>query len=386
MTKQVKRVHNGSHRCSVSHANTALAACERLHQGAVEVTKVGGLTRKGVTIVEVAKRAGVSTATVSRVLNNSDKCSPETRRRVYDAIAKLNYVPNHSAQSLKRQATQVIALAIPDIGNPVYVGMAKAVQETASRRGYRLLLISTEGSLSEEIYAVRSLAQRVVDGLIICSLTVRQQYLRELERAEAPVVAIGRVLDEAKVDNVRVDSEAGAVLAVQHLIDQGCRKIAFVNGTLGTVPANSRLAGYRRALFDNGLGFDPELVVDSDFTMMGGYCAMGALLDAGKDVDAVFAANDAMALGVLRRLRESRVRVPEDVVVVGMDDIDEGRISAPTLTTVSLLAGERGRIAAELLLDRITGAFRGEWRRVTVTPRLIIRESSVRYMVDTQEG
>ncbi|NMA71698.1 MAG: LacI family transcriptional regulator, partial [Firmicutes bacterium] len=327
------------------------------------------------TIQEVARLAGVSPATVSRVLNNHPRTSPETRRRVLDAVAQLGYVPDHTARSLKTGNVGEIALAVPDIGNPVYVAIAKAVHEVAARRGWWLSLISTEGSQTEELRALRALAGNRIDGLIITSLTVSQAFLRALEPVQGRVVVIGRVPDETPVDNVRVESEVGAKLAVEHLIDLGCQRIGFINGVQGTVPSTSRIEGYRLGLASRGMEYDPKLVVESDFTIMGGYEAIDRLLEQAPDLDGVFAANDAMAIGVLRRLRERGIRVPHDVAVIGMDDIDLCRIATPTLSTVTLLAAERGRIAGELLLDRIEGRAQGEWQRVTVLPRLIVRES-----------
>lgn len=328
------------------------------------------------TIVDVAQRAGVSIGTVSRVLNNAPS-RPETRQRVYEAVEALKYVPNHAAQSLKRQSTEQIAIVIPDIANPVYVAMAKAVQQAAKLKGYGLSLISTEENSREEEYALRSLERRHVDGLIICSLRPTAALLRKLEAARTRVCVIGSLPQDAGVDNVRVDSERGAAQAVQHLIEQGKQRIAFINGITGTVPAEARRRGYERAHFDNHLTLDPDLSASSDFTMLGGYGAAGALLERRPDLDAIFCANDVMALGALRRLRDLGKRVPEDIALVGMDDIELAKVSTPTLTTVALLAGERGRIAAELLFDRIQGE-NAEWEPqvVTVTPQLIIRESS----------
>jgi len=210
------------------------------------------------TIQEVARLAGVSPATVSRVLNNHPRTSPETRRRVLDAVAQLGYVPDHTARSLKTGNVGEIALAVPDIGNPVYVAIAKAVHEVAARRGWWLSLISTEGSQTEELRALRALAGNRIDGLIITSLTVSQAFLRALEPVQGRVVVIGRVPDETPVDNVRVESEVGAKLAVEHLIDLGCQRIGFINGVQGTVPSTSRIEGYRLGLASRGHGVRPQ--------------------------------------------------------------------------------------------------------------------------------
>lgn len=330
------------------------------------------------TIVEVARRAGVSIGTVSLALSGSRRCSPATAGRVRAVVAELGYMPDHAASSLRRRSTDSVALVIPDIGNPVYVAMAKSVQLVAKQRGYHLSLVSTDGAPREEVHAVEALARRQVDGLILCSLRSTPELVRALEAAPAPVCVIGRAPSSAEVDNVRVDSELGAVLAVGHLVAQGCRSIAFVNGAAGTVPAEARQRGFERGLIEAGLEPDPELVLAADFTVHAGHAAVDGLISARPDLDAVFCANDVIALGVLRRLRERSVPVPGRVAVVGMDDIEQAEICAPTLSSVSLGAAERGRLAAELLLDRLAATGPVPPRLVSVPPRLVVRESSAR--------
>ncbi|MEX2534522.1 MAG: LacI family DNA-binding transcriptional regulator [Trueperaceae bacterium] len=335
--------------------------------------------QKRATIIDVAKRAGVSIGTVSRVVNT--QAGPvATRQRVLEAIAELDYVPNHVARSLKRRSTEQIALVVPDIANPVYVAMAKAIQQEAKERGYRLSLMSTDDAPGEEDFALDSLEQRRVDGLIICSLKPTKKLVERLEGVRQRVCVVGRVPEEAQVDNVRVDSTGGAQAAVQHLLDGGRRTIGFINGAPETVPAETRLTGYRRALEENGLQVDDKLVVSGEFSMAGGYRAIDPLFAGRNELDAIFCANDVIALGALRRLRELGIGVPEQVALVGMDDIELGKISTPTLSTVSLLAEERGRLAAELLLERLLGSAPDESRKITVTPRLIVRESSTDYI------
>ncbi len=335
---------------------------------------------KKATIVDVAKYADVSIGTVSRVVNNVSNCRPETRKRVRLAMEALNFVPNHAARSLKRRSTGQIELVVPDIANPVYVAMAKAIQWSAKERGYRLSLIGTDGNPAEESLAVSSLEQQHVDGLIICSIRVTHKFVAAVEATSSRICVIGTMPPEAHVDNVRVDSAHGAALAVKHLAEGGRKHIAFINGEANTVPAEARQAGYERGLIENHLAHDPTLTTHADFTMAGGYTAVDSLFDRTPEIDALFCANDVIAVGALRRLRELHKQVPKDVAVVGMDDIDLGKVTSPTLTSVSLLAGERGRIAAELLFERLAST-ELEPRKVTVMPKLIIRESSTDYIV-----
>lgn len=336
-------------------------------------------SEKQVTIVDVAQKAGVSIATVSRVLNQTGRYSRDTLRRVKATAAELGYAPNYMAKSLKKRRTEQIALAVADIGNPVYVAMARAIQHVVKEHGYRLVLLSTEASVDEEINILRSLAKQYVDGLIISPLLYGEAHRKQLAQVKRPVVVIGGGPDDVGVDSVYIDSAKGVRLAMEHLLDQGYSRIAFVNGPSETVPGTVRLQGYEGSLIEHGIPLDPGLVVQGDFTLSGGYMAATRLLELPALPQAVLCANDLMALGVLRRLREAGIRVPEDVALVGMDDIEQARISSPALTTVSLLASERGRIAAELLLKRLTVSSGSAEppRQVTVTPRLIVRESSV---------
>lgn len=332
------------------------------------------------TIVDVAEHAGVSTGTVSRVVNNANNCKPDTRERAQKVMDVLNYVPNHAARSLKRRFTEQIELVVPDIANPVYVAMAKAIQQSAKARGYRLSLISTDSNPHEESLAVKSLERQQVDGLTICSLRVTPKFVAEVEAASSRVCVIGRMPPGAQVDNVRVDSSHGAALAVKHLAEGGRRHIAFINGEAHTAPAEARQEGYLRGLIESHLSHNPGLTTHADFTMAGGYAAVDTLLAQSSRVDTIFCADDVIAVGALRRLRELGRHLPRDIAVVGMDDIDLGKVSSPTLTSVSLLASERGRVAAELLFERLENP-ELEPRKVTVTPKLIIRESSTDYIV-----
>lgn len=330
-------------------------------------------------IEEVAKRAGVSTATVSRVLNRTGPCSQESIDKVQKAVRELGYVPNQVAKSLKVKRTQQIAFAMSDIGNPIYVAMARAIQAEAKAQGHSVVLLSTDARTADEVEVIRSLGRRHVDGLILCPIRITPEHVNALKRAAAPVVVIGSLPPEVPVDNVRVDSAKGAHMALDHLIGQGYSRIAFINGPSDTVPGGSRLRGYQEALLNHGLTFDPALVVSGDFCMNGGYHAASQILALSPRPEAVFCANDLMALGAMRRFREAGLKLPQEMALVGMDDIDQAVVTTPTLTSVSLMASERGRIAAEMLLERLSGAAgaEAEPRRITLMPRLVVRESSV---------
>ncbi|AXK37812.1 LacI family transcriptional regulator [Streptomyces armeniacus] len=340
------------------------------------------------TVETIAERAGVSIASVSRVLNGHG-ARPDTVRRVERAATELGYVPNAVARSLKGGRSLQLTFAMQDIGNPVYVSMVRQIQAITKAHGYRLLLHSTDAVVEDELAVVRSLADRTSDGLVLCPIRITPEHLEALRGAAQPVVVIGSLPDDAEppVDSVRADSVTGAELAVRHLIRTGRRRIAFVNGPADTVPGRNRYRGYRAALADCGLASDPALVTNTDFTIEAGTEALHRLLDedrAGSGsgpgrLDAVFCANDQLALGAAHALHARGLRIPADVAVAGMDDTSLTRASWPPLTSVDLGSAERGRIAAEMLLDRITerdGTSRAPARTETVTPRLVVRASS----------
>jgi len=331
--------------------------------------------REGPTITTIAKRAGVSIASVSRVLNGLPT-RQETVRKVMAAAEELGYVPNSVARSLKSARTNQVAFAMADIGNPVYLAMVREIQPVLKAAGYRLVLHSTGADVGEEIEVLRSLGERYVDGLILIPLRVTDELVEAIAAARAPVVVIGSVPDGLRVDNVRTDSRTGLRLALDHLYALGRRRIGFVNGPLDTVPGAARAGAYRDALAALGLPYDPDLVEIGDFNRAEGAAATSRLLARAPDVDALMCANDLIALGALHVLRRAGRRVPQHVAVAGMDDIDLAADAWPAVTSVSLGSAERGRAAAELLLDRLRDGDR-EPRIITVPPRLVVRASTV---------
>jgi LacI family transcriptional regulator len=325
------------------------------------------------TINTIAQRAGVSIASVSRVLNGLPT-REETVRRVMAAAEELGYVPNSVARSLKSRRTNQVAFAMADIGNPVYLAMIREIQPVLKAAGYRLVLHSTDADAADEIDVLRALGERYVDGLIMVPLRVTDGHLAAITAARAPVVIIGS-LPDGTADNVRTDSRTGLRLAVDHLYALGRRRIGFVNGPLDTVPGSARSAAYADALAALGLPYDGELVEVGDFYRAEGAAAVRRLLERAPGVDALMCANDLIALGALDVLRGAGRRIPEDVAVVGMDDSDLATVAWPALTSVSLGSAERGRAAAELLLDRLENGERPP-RVVTVQPHLVIRAST----------
>lgn len=326
------------------------------------------------TIVTVAQWAGVSIASVSRVINGLP-ATPEMVQRVRAASEAVGYVPDAVARSLKAGRTGQLAFAVADVANPVYVAMMRAIERVTKGAGYRLLLSSTESKPDDEIAILRSLRHRYVDGLILSPIRVTPELVAELRQAPLPVVVIGTLPADVPVDNVRADSRQGVGLAVAHLIDTGRQSVAFINGPIDTVPGAARLEGYRMALEAASRRLDPELVVTGDdFTFTAGRRAARELFSRSRP-DAVFCANDLLAVGALRELIDLGIAVPDDVALVGMDDTELAEMSAPSLSSVSLASEERGELAARLLLERLTHPDAPPVR-AAVPPRLIVRESS----------
>jgi LacI family transcriptional regulator len=268
-----------------------------------------------------------------------------------------------------------LAFAVADIANPVYVEMMRAIEELTKADGFRLVLHSTRSDPAEEVDLIDGLGRRYVDGLILSPLRITPAHLRALRAASVPVVIIGSLPDEEPTDTVRADSRSGVGLAVQHLVASGRRKIGFINGDPTTVPGTARQEGYRSALKAAALAYDDTLVeVGGEFTYVAGHTAARALFSRRRP-DAVFCADDLIAVGAMRALADLDLRVPEDVAVVGMDDTELARMSTPALSSVSLGSTKRARIAATLLLERLATPGLAP-RHVTIAPELVVRESS----------
>ena len=322
---------------------------------------------------DVAKLAGVSVSTVSMALTGNGRISAKTIEQVRAAAAQLNYVPNAQASGLRRRVTHRIALVVPDIGNSVYVSIAKSIQQVAKARGYYVSLVSTDGAEGADIDALHLLHGGQVDGMVLIALESSKALEQGLKSLQKPICVIGRVPGNLGVDNVQADSARGVRLAVEHLLGLGRRRLVFINGPVTTNPGRLRLQGYQEAVGAAGLR---EQVVSSEFTLEGGYQAAEQALREFPKADALVCANDLLGIGVLRWLRQAGVRVPQDIAVSGMDDIRECEICSPALTSVALHAAERGRMAAQMLFNRLSGEATGSPIRATLEPTLRVREST----------
>jgi DNA-binding LacI/PurR family transcriptional regulator len=327
---------------------------------------------------DVAERAGVSVKTVSNVVNGYLHVRPDTRARVEEAIAALNYRPNLSARSLRSGRTGVIALAVPELDIPYFAELARHVVAAAAGHGWTVLIDQTGGEVEQERVVAEGIRDHLIDGLIFSPLALTGADLaRRVDGT--PMVLLGERVDPGPTDHVAIDNVAAAREVTAHLAASGRRRIAAVGVQRAASGASARfrLAGYKAGLAATGLRFDQRLVAPAAvWHRADGAAAVRQLLASGVRPDAVFCFNDTLALGAMRALHEHGLRVPDDVAVAGFDDIEDGRFSVPTLTTVAPDKEEIAKLAVDLLARRLTGDGDGPAQQLTAAWRLEIRESS----------
>ncbi|GIL14046.1 MAG: LacI family transcriptional regulator [Chloroflexota bacterium] len=327
------------------------------------------------TIGDVAKRAGVSAMTVSRVINNSGYISQETRERVEQAIAELGYVPNALARSLRFKRTKTIALILTDITNPFFTTLARGIEDAASEQGFSVIFCNTDESQDEEAEYLSVVVQKQVDGVLLVPASSSSESVTFLRDRGVPCVLLDRRLPGAAVDTVRGDSEAGAYQLTRHLLDLGHRRIALLNGPSSVSTAEDRLAGYRRALDEAGLS-SAASVYEGSYTVEGGYRTAKKMLAAAPRPTAVFAANNFIAIGALRVLREAGLRVPDNLSLVAFDDLPTTMMIDPFFTVIGQPAYEMGQRATQLLLEHLAGQSPAEPQEIVLPAQLIVRRSS----------
>lgn len=326
------------------------------------------------TIYDVARHAEVSPATVSRVVNGRANVDPVLAERVRNAMRDLNYRPNAVARNLRRSRTSMWAVIISDIGNPFFTSLVRGVEDVAQTAGFSVLLCNSDNDEAKEGQYVDAALTEQVAGVII-SPTAGSPHVPRLLDAGVPVVVIDRRMAGAAVDTVLVDNEQGARQAIGHLAVAGYRRIACITGPADLFTAQRRLAGYRSALVDAGLPYDTALVRHADFGIAGGHDAMGSLLAGAAQPDSVFVGNNLMTIGAVTRLFDEGLSVPDEMGVVGFDEVPWATLMRPALTTVAQPTYAVGRSAAELLTARITDPKRAV-STVTLPTELRIRDSS----------
>lgn len=329
-------------------------------------------------ISDVAKRAGVSSMTVSRVINNSGYTSPDTRARVERAIAELGYVPNALARGLRFKQTKTIALIVTDITNPFFTTLARGVEDTANLAGFTVIFGNTDESEAKEQNYLQMLLQQQVDGILLVPARSHNiESLRVIQKQNTPVIVLDRrVPAQTPVDVVRCDSEDAAQRLVHMLIELGHRRIGVLSGPRGVSTADDRVQGYRNALRHAGIVEHKNLIYRGPFTQESGYEMAHQLLDVRPRPTAVFAAHNYFAPGVLKRARELRLRVPEDLAIVAFDDLPSTLAYAPFFTVAVQPAYEIGAQATQLLLQRLSGAAETGYQEIILPVEIVVRESS----------
>ncbi|MFC9913150.1 LacI family DNA-binding transcriptional regulator [Streptomyces sp. NPDC059862] len=332
-----------------------------------------------VSLKDVAQRAGVSIKTVSNVVNNHPHVAPAMRARVQAAIDELGYRPNPTARHLRKGRTGIIALAVPELGNPYFAELAGAVIDAAAEHEYTVLLDRTGGRRDKEVLVSQGFRTRVIDGLVLSPIELEAADLQG-RSDDVPLVLLGEREYDAPHDHIAIDNVAAAREAVRHLLGRGRTRIAYLGAGTDSAnrPAHLRLLGWRQELTAAGVPAPDSLVVPvGGWDRADGARGMARLLDSGLRPDAVFAFNDLIAIGAMRTLHERGLRVPQDVAVVGFDDIAEGRFGAVSLTTVSPDKQAIARMAVASLLRSLSGNGEPAGRELTAPHRLVERESTL---------
>jgi LacI family transcriptional regulator len=328
------------------------------------------------TIREVAKKAGVSYATVSHVINNTRFVSPETRSRVQLAMTELNYRPNAVARSLRSGRTNTIGMILPDSSNPYFAEIGRAIEEEAFHSGYSIILCNMELDPAKENLYIEVLLKKQVDGIIFVATGDQLPLLDLLKEQEIPAVMIDRDLPDVAVDTIITDNQQGGYQATRHLLELGHRRIACITGPSSRIyPSGGRITGYRQALEDAGVDYDESIVCLGDYHPRSGMVITENLLKDLQRPTAIFACNDLMALGAIRAAKKAGLRIPEDLSIVGFDNIDLANFINPPLTTISQEQACLGVWATQALVRRITGK-NLPYLKEKLPTRLIEREST----------
>ncbi|WP_078434995.1 LacI family DNA-binding transcriptional regulator [Metabacillus halosaccharovorans] len=325
---------------------------------------------------DVAKLANVSPATVSRVLSNPDLVSKETREKVMEVINKVNYKPHIVARQFRTKETKIILVVVPDITSAFFSKVLRGIEHVAVQNGYQVILGDTENDTEREQEYINLLLQKQADGMVL--LTARQDKTQLEEIAEHfPMVLACEYMDGLNVPTVSIDNISSARKATEHLIQQGHTKIAHITGPINVILSRDRLRGFQQAMMSHDLEIDSAYIQEGDFTFESGYHQMLKLLALETPPSAVFVFNDEMAMGVIKAVKDSHLSIPENVAVVGFDNIKMSSVIEPNLTTINQPKYEIGKKAMELLLKLINGESLQK-KKFVMKDELIVRESSVK--------
>ena len=327
------------------------------------------------TIRDVAERAGVATSTVSHVINGTRNVDPVLAKRVHAAIAELDYRPNALARSMRRGQTHTVGLIIPDIANPFFGELSRALEDATLEAGYSTIICNSDGDEHKESGYLEVLLSKKVDGLVLVGDSRTSDSLRHAVEQGPPTIAVDRDVDDLLVSQVMVDNVGGGLIAGRHLLDLGHRDVGVIAGPDGLGTSAKRLQGFSRALAEAGVGTGNGRVFRGDFRAASGRAAINRWLDSGSLPTAVFAVNDLMAIGALSAAHAAGVDVPSELSVVGFDGIPFGADVSPALTTVTQSTAAIATAAVELLLERMRDR-EAPPRKAEFSVSLVVRESS----------
>ncbi len=327
------------------------------------------------TIKDVARLAGVSTTTVSHVINKTRFVAENTSKKVWAAVDELNYAPSAVARSLKCNSTRTIGMLVTKSNNPFFAEVVHGVESYCYNAGYTLILCNTEGNVEKQHDYLRMLAEKRVDGLLVMCTDLNEQLVALLEKKkDLPVVIMDWGRQHLNTDSIQDNAELGGYLATKHLIERGHRRIGCITGQLDRNTCHDRLAGYKRALQEVEVLPKNEWVVEADFECDSAIEATRKLLSLAEKPTALFCFNDMMALAAISTVRQMGLDVPKDISIIGYDNIDFAAFFSPPLTTIHQPKKRLGKMAIKLLIDRIQNK-ENKKQIVNITPELVIRES-----------
>ena len=331
---------------------------------------------KRTTLADIAKAAKVSMMTVSRAINNKPGLSDELRQHILDLAETMGYRPNSFARGLATQQTTTVGLVVPDITNPFFAQIARGVEDAAFENQYNIFLVNTNEDAVREAAVLDTLWQKGIDGVIICSSRLSDEALEAQIQRFPAIVLVNRELkfSQSNLITINVNDQRSARRVLQHFKDLGRRRIAYIGGPANSFSNQRRLEGYQAGLQAAEIPFDPQLLENAQPTTEGGRIAAAALLKRQPDVDAIFAFNDLVAVGAMQVCLELGKKVPQDVAIVGVDDIPLATIIRPQLTTMHVALSHIGRLAMRALLDILSGE--GMPAAYQIEPELFIRDSA----------
>ena len=339
------------------------------------------MTQKPITIKDIAEKLNISVSTVSRALKDNHEISAQTRKTVQDLAKQLGYKPNPIAVALKTHKSHSIGVIVPQIVSTFFATVVKTIEEVADGHGYNVLVISSNESFQKEQKSVEVLMANRADGIILALSheTKDYEHIKMIQESGTPIVLFDRTTNELNVSRVVTDGVTAAFQAVQHLVSEGCQKIALLCGPENVGIGGNRMEGYEKAMEANHLPVKPELICHcSDFTVEAGKEATRQLLSRKERPDAIFGITDDLAIGAIEAIKEKGLNIPEDIAIVGFSNTKRSRYMNPTVSSINQFPEKIGRAAAELLFDQILNSKHAQIKKEIINCELIVRESSDR--------